>query len=455
MSIRGSGDADQAVAHATVNAAGLLMSADPAIAALNLRAGGGDGMPLAVPQLATMARLARRLGIVVSRRVVVADDDQDTSLWVRAQPDGDHVRLAASGWAEMPVWHPAAEPPDALPGDGQWRWEVDAALRLTFLSPGVGNMTDPGALLGRPLSALFGFAEQADGSMPILDALARRTPLKDQPAVLKASGRSVLLSARIRPDAGGEFAGLIGTAREQEDRSSTNRDTALPAGFVAGLDKALRAPLAKIVANADSINAQADGPVTSDYADYAADIAGAGRHLLSLVDDLLDLQTIARPDFRPVLEPIDAADVARRAAGLLTVRADIAGVTIERPSIDQVAPMLADFRRTLQILVNLIGNALRYSVRGGTVGVEVSLAAGRCRVTVSDAGRGIAPEDQARIFDQFERIAPSEPDGSGLGLFIARRLARAMDGDLTVASAPNEGARFTLTLPAGQPPRDQ
>jgi signal transduction histidine kinase len=438
-----------AVAHAVIDLDGLLVSADPAIASLNRRAGGAEGQMLAVPQLATVARLARRLGIVVARRVVVADDESDVALWVRAQPEGGQVRLATSGWGETPAWSPIDDVPDAVPGDGRWRWETDATLRLTFVSLDAGALYgfDPLGMLGKPLSALFGFAENADGAMPILNALARRRVLKGQAAVLKPNGRSVVLSARPRVDALGEFAGLVGSVAEGEEPVAVDVEETLPASFTQGLDRALRGPLARIVANADSIHAQADGPITPGYADYAADIASAGRHLLSLVDDLVDLQAIERAEFRPTIEPIDLADVARRAAGLLTVRADMAGVTIDRPRFDDTVPALGDFRRALQILVNLVGNAVRYTDSGGNVRVETALVGDRAQVTVIDAGKGIAPEDQARIFDKFERVDPTEPGGNGLGLFIARRLARAMGGDLTVASVPGEGAQFTLSLP--------
>jgi len=239
---------------------------------------------------------------------------------------------------------------------------------------------------------------------------------------------------------------LTGTARPIDP--DVQGDT-MPATFTAGLDRALRAPLARIVANADSIHARADGPIDDDYADYAADIASAGRHLLGLVDDLVDLRAIERPDFHPAAEPIDLADVARRAAGLLAVRADRAGVGIVRPGFDARVPAIGDFGRTLQILVNLVGNAVRYSPAGTSVEVVAASTEGRATVTVADRGKGIAPDDQARVFEKFERVDPTEPGGNGLGLFIARRLARAMGGDLTVASTPGEGARFTLTLPAG------
>ena len=219
------------------------------------------------------------------------------------------------------------------------------------------------------------------------------------------------------------------------------------------LDAALRGPLDRIVANAETIRAQADGPLRRDYAAYAADIATAGRHLLALVGDLVDLQAIERPDFRIAPEPIDLADVARRAAGLLGVRAADRGIRIDRPGDDErgagdgrFPPRAADPRQPDRQCGALFARG-RHAVgalRGGRAGDGAWP-----RSSSPTRARGIAPEDQARIFDKFERVDPSEPGGTGLGLYISRRLARAMGGDITVDSAPGQGARFVLTLPAG------
>ncbi|WP_425229830.1 sensor histidine kinase [Sphingomonas sp.] len=439
---------DHAVAHAVIDAEGKLLSADPAIASLNARAGGAAAMPLAVPQLATAARLAWRLGVVVSRGITVADEDADIELWVRAQPEGNSVRLAVSGWREVQPWRPKSHEPVALIGAGaDWRWETDAALRLTFVSldAAAGAGLDAIALLGQPLTALFALEGGDDGALPILDALARRAPFDVQPARVRANGRMVTLSAAVRHDGSGNFAGLAGAATAVITPASA---AALPTSFTGGLDRALRAPLARIVANADSINAETDGPIAPGYAEYAADIANAGRHLLGLVDDLVDLQAVERPDFALAVEQIDLADVARRAAGLLSVRAGNGQVTIDRPVGDMHAPARGDFRRALQIAVNLLGNAVRYSPPGSTVAITADGQAGYARLMVTDQGKGIDAADQARIFDKFGRVDPGETGGSGLGLYIARRLARAMGGDLTVKSAPGEGACFSLTLSA-------
>jgi signal transduction histidine kinase len=104
-------------------------------------------------------------------------------------------------------------------------------------------------------------------------------------------------------------------------------------------------------------------------------------------------------------------------------------------------------RAVIQILVNLLGNAVRHSPPGGTVQLDFARTPGTASVTVSDEGTGIDPADQQRIFERFER-ADSKSGGAGLGLAISRRLARSMGGDVSLESAPGAGARFTLTLPS-------
>jgi signal transduction histidine kinase len=213
------------------------------------------------------------------------------------------------------------------------------------------------------------------------------------------------------------------------------------------LDRSLRRPLGRIIANADSISAQLEGPLRPDYAGYASDIAVAGRHLMALVDDLADLQAIDRPDFSVAAEPLDLADVARRAAGLLNVKATDRHIRLVAPDADQSAPATGEFRRVLQILVNLVGNAVRYSPEHSEVRLLVGTSDAGARVIVSDQGPGIDAEAQERVFEKFERLGRDDAGGSGLGLYISRRLARAMGGDIGIESVPGEGATFILSLP--------
>jgi len=129
------------------------------------------------------------------------------------------------------------------------------------------------------------------------------------------------------------------------------------------------------------------------------------------------------------------------------VSGDAAAIGFEFEVEDHAGPLDArgEPRAILQILVNILGNAVRHSPQGGTVAIVFDETHGKAQVTVADQGPGIDRRDQQRIFERYEQGAA--PGSAGLGLAISRRLARSMDGDVTLESAPGEGARFTLTLP--------
>ncbi|HYN47117.1 MAG TPA: HAMP domain-containing sensor histidine kinase, partial [Allosphingosinicella sp.] len=405
-----------------------------------------------------LARLARRLGITISRAAIAADGERDVDLWVRAEPDGEEVALAITGWADRPA-RPASPAPtaerdaDFLRAAADWTWETDDTLRLTDLSAGAAAAIAraPSDHIGKQLTRLFRFRESGDGSLPILAALAEHKAFDGQVAELRGGRRGrYILSGVPLIDGMGRFAGFRGAAAGLHIETAPSEDWFAPtpgAAFGERLEAALRSPLAHIIDNAERLRAQPEGPLRRDYAGYAEDIASAGRHLLALVDDLVDLQAVERPEFRPEAEAIDLADVARRAAGLLAVRAAGRDVTIDGPGAVEALPATGDFTRALQILMNLIANAIRYTPEGGQVWLRAEREGDLAAIIVADQGRGIAADDQDRIFDKFERVDPTEAGGTGLGLYIARRLARAMGGDIAVDSAPGQGARFTFTMP--------
>jgi signal transduction histidine kinase len=454
-----------AAVHGRLDADLRLIEAEPRLAALQRSAGGELGGPLAVPQIAALARLARRLGITISRPAIAAEADMDVDLWVRAEPQGQGVELAVSGWNERAPRSPAPaseseRQTDFLRAAADWVWESDAGLCFTSLSPAAAAAAGRPAseLIGRQLTRLFRLIEEGEGEMPILTALAEQRRFDGQLAELREGrGGRYRLAAVPLIDGRGRFAGFRGSATRVEgsvepvappaSEKAAPAPAPDPGAFGRRLDEALRAPLARIIADAESIGARAEGPIRGDYAGYAEDIAAAGRHLLSLVDDLVDLQAIERPDFRPEVEEIDLADVARRAAGLLAVRAADKGVRIDAPAASDTLLATGEFRRTLQVVMNLLTNAIRHSPDDGQVWIRTDREGDLGALIVCDQGKGIAPEDQARIFEKFERLDPAEPGGTGLGLYIARRLARAMGGDIAVDSAPGQGARFTFTLP--------
>ncbi|WP_196490662.1 sensor histidine kinase, partial [Erythrobacter donghaensis] len=217
--------------------------------------------------------------------------------------------------------------------------------------------------------------------------------------------------------------------------------------FGSQIGPALRQPIGRIIANAETIGGRLEGPLRSDYAGYAGDIASAGRHLLALIDDLADLEAIEASGFSAASEPVDLADLARRAAGLLALKAADRSIRIDKPAEDESLAATGEFRRVLQVLLNLLGNAINYAPDGSMIWLRLDEGPDWASVTVADQGPGLSEEDQQRLFNKWERLGRSGDGGSGLGLYISRRLALAMQGDLTVESAPGQGARFTLVLP--------
>ena len=255
-----------------------------------------------------------------------------------------------------------------------------------------------------------------------------------------------------RPEAAAAGFELLFVAHEPPDAAEPEKASKSLFGATIGREIApvLFQPMSRIIANADTIRTQLAGPLSEEYSKYAADIATAGEHLMALIDDLVDLEAVEADDFGTAIERIDLADLARRAAGISAAQSRERGIAIDVPADGESVPALGEHRRVLQILLNLLGNALRYSPSGSSVRLQVERAGDRARATVVDEGAGLTQEQQARMFDKFERLGRSDDGGSGLGLYISRRLARAMDGDLTVESAPGAGARFTLELPASR-----
>ena len=443
-----------------VDRSGALVSADTPLLRLQQRAGAGLDKPLALPHLARLVALAQRLHRDISRPLYAADDHSDIHALVRITPDADGASLEISDWRTRPVMQPQVPViADSAAVPQSWTWECDQQLRLVALHAAPDAPAIPDGWEGRSLSELFELQPDEDGRFPVLRALARQSRFESQR--VQAAGIAMTLSGEALFDATGRFTGFRGLAVVAEDQvpaepkgGATLVDPAfgsLPLSdpqFSRRIDGALRGPLSRIIATAETISGQFDGPIRADYARYAGDIAHAGRHLLGLVDDLADLQNIERPGFKAARDEIDLGDLARRAVGLLGMKAEEKGIRIDAPRTDDRAPATGEFRRVLQVLLNLLGNAIRYSPENSQIWIRVDREDDRAMVTVADQGQGIDAEQQAVVFEKFERLGRTDSGGSGLGLYIARRLARAMDGELTVDSAPGQGARFTLSLPA-------
>ncbi|MCW3797341.1 HAMP domain-containing histidine kinase [Sphingomonas sp. BN140010] len=420
----------------SVDEHGRLVRADPPLARLQEAAGSRLGAVLAVPQLSDIARLARQLGVTLSRPALAATDSADLDLWVRAEPLADRVELAIESWIERPArgarW-PLADLADPPSTSATPAFTTDAELRLLTLTPAAATLLAATAAeaLGQPLTGLLDLRPDPDGSLPLLTAVALRREFTGQRAAIRSSGAELLVAGEPRLSPDGGFAGL---QCQLSSRDSPPVETA-----TASFDALLREPLDVIVDEAERIADKAEGPLRSDYAAYATDIAGAARHLLEVLQAMgQEAATSGRP------ERIDLAELALEAAGLVQAQASEAGVTLDIDGVPTLST-LGQPRQVTQILVNLIGNAIRHSPASGVVRIT-SEAGAMASVTVADQGPGVAPADAERIFERFEQVEP-QGVGAGLGLAISRRLAQQMGGNISLESKAGEGARFTLSLP--------
>jgi anti-sigma regulatory factor (Ser/Thr protein kinase)/PAS domain-containing protein len=428
-----------------VDRSGRLIGADPALEALQQAAGSRIGQMLALPQIAAVAQLARKLGIPVARTALAAEADHDLELWVRATPEGDEVALAIEGWTIRPATGPRLA--SLLGGGGEteaslprFEWATDEEMRVISLSPELAEHlgVDLAEAAGQALTRLVKLEEDEAGEMPLISAVAARRGFTAQRGRGRGqNGKAVRLSGEVVTGADGQFAGFRGLAEiEGSDVPSTGPGRT--AAFDLALDEALRSPLDRIIETAQRIVERADGPLRSDYANYGHDIAAAARHLLSVIQSMSEDQGNGRT--------VNLAALAAEAVVMLDAAAEERGVTIAL-NADEPLHASGEERAVIQVLVNLIGNAVRHSPAGGTVTLSCVRTQGTASITVSDEGPGIAPADQQRIFERVER-ANDEAGGTGLGLAISRRLARSLGGDVTLDSAPGQGAQFTLTLPA-------
>lgn len=445
----------------------MLAGADEALAALQRACGGVIPGQLAIPALLELTRKAWQYRMKLARVFQAQDGENAVSAWVEIVPDEDGLALALSNWRVTPL--ATASTADGVAGETDANADLGAMLAQVADLHARLDAHQAVLATGRsnaPLEAL-GVAMRDGVGRPWTDfvtipGVAHRQPMHWRlidGAEVTVDDVAARWQARLIPVPGdGAAAGfdlyLIPVAIEAVpvgDAPDTTRDAvpdALDGVLGRDLAPALRQPITRIIANAETIRTRMAGPLADEYANYAADIAEAARHLLGLVEDLADLDAIEAPGFAPRPDAIDLADAARRAAGILGVRASERGITVEVPGEGEVMPAVGEWRRVLQVLLNLVGNALRYAPEGSQVRLTVARVGERAVVTVADQGNGLSPQQQVKVFDKFERLGRSGDGGSGLGLYISRRLARAMGGDLTVASAPGEGARFTLELPS-------
>lgn len=446
-------------ARARTDARDWLIEADEPLASLQLRSGGEMPGIIASPSLLELVRKARLYGLRLARAVRAQDDHEQVTAWVEVEPgEGGGCGIVASNWqtARVPdregaiagehragIARHLAELSARL-GPGQELLSVDTDTKE--LNPLAASMREG---LGRPWTD-FVTLEASVHEQPLHWRLLDGARVRLQGSERHWKAHLVPLGQPEPGSAGFELHFVSDQLAEPVRPAEFHGEVRPTFSTAMGGEIApvLRQPIARIIANAETIRTQLAGPLAEEYSNYAADIASAGEHLLALIDDLADLEVVDDEQFTTAPDRIDLADVARRAAGILGVRARERGIRLDAPGEGETVRAVGEFRRVLQVLLNLVGNAIRYSPEGSVVWLRVERQGERARIVVADQGEGLSADQRTRAFEKFERLGRSGGGGSGLGLYISRRLARAMGGDLTVESAPGEGARFILDLPA-------
>jgi signal transduction histidine kinase len=191
--------------------------------------------------------------------------------------------------------------------------------------------------------------------------------------------------------------------------------------------------------------------VNEKQADYLKDIHESGRHLLSLINDILDLSKIEAGRMELELSTFDLRAAISNAMTLVRERAQRYGVQLAAHLDPGLAEWRADERKVKQILLNLLSNAVKFTPEGGRVEVSAKLDTQCVEIAVKDSGVGISAEDQAKLFEEFRQVgsdATRKAEGTGLGLALTRKFVELHGGAIRVASAPGSGSTFSFSLPS-------
>jgi signal transduction histidine kinase len=223
--------------------------------------------------------------------------------------------------------------------------------------------------------------------------------------------------------------------------------------FLANMSHELRTPLNAIIGFSEVLIERMFGEVNAKQADYLKDIHESGKHLLSLINDILDLSKIEAGRMDLELSTFDLPAALSNAMTLVRERAQRHGIELTLKVDKKLGAFQADERKFKQIVVNLLSNAVKFTPDGGRVAVSAKMDTTHVEIAVKDTGVGIAPEDQAAVFEEFKQVGrdyTKKAEGTGLGLALTKRFVELHGGEVRLESALGKGSTFTITLPVRQ-----
>jgi signal transduction histidine kinase len=334
-------------------------------------------------------------------------------------------------------------------------WLADLDGRLVFRSHAFTTLFGPRAELPpRLLAALrqirdLGHAVRASLETDNKRWQAVHFPVFDVEGTIVAVGG--LLKAAGGADAGEDVQQAAMESRlfdlEEQVAEAERRKAAL----LQTMSHELLTPLNAVVGFSEAALGEVRGPLPAAYRDYLEHIRNAGRHAGDIVQTLLDAARLDHGHIALEPRPVSARLLVAEARAMIALRAEEEGIDTARVALDHDALVATDPLRARQIFVNLLVNAVKFTPRGGAIGIEARQAEPGCLdLVVWDTGIGIPLAEQDRIFEPFYQAGGAlraGSDGAGLGLAISRQLARLMGGDIFLASEPGSGSRFTVRLP--------
>ena len=239
--------------------------------------------------------------------------------------------------------------------------------------------------------------------------------------------------------------------REIEDKSrqieAANRHKS---EFLANMSHELRTPLNAIIGFSEVLGERMFGELNEKQAEYTEDILSSGRHLLSLINEILDLSKVEAGRMELEVATFDLPLAIDNARTFVRERATKHGINLDVTVDERLGDFVGDERKIKQVLLNLLSNAVKFTPEGGRIGINARQADGSVEISVSDTGIGISPEDQAKIFEEFRQVGGDyahKREGTGLGLTLAKKFVELHGGKIWVESEVGKGSTFTFTLP--------